>query len=263
MEWGEYGKKEGGIKLPAVLGGFVSVEEVYVPLAHFLRERKGKTPFFIGITGGVSAGKTSAGRILQGLFGELGFSVELVSTDGFLYPNQKLQALGLMERKGFPESYDLAAMHSFCLAIREKRPVRLPIYDHAIYDPMAEPRDIGTAEIFILDGLHLPLERFFGSLLDFSLYLDADEKLLWQWYLQRFLELSAKGKGEPSSYYHRFATLSEKELREKAEYFWREINLVNLKAHILPLREGADMVLQKGECHAVQNIILQGDLERV
>ncbi|MGI9392342.1 MAG: type I pantothenate kinase, partial [Parvibaculales bacterium] len=203
LEWGEYSKRGEEIKVPAALGGFVSVGEVYVPLAHFLRGYKGKTPFFIGITGGVSAGKTSAGRILQGLLGELGFSVELVSTDGFLYPNQKLQALGLMERKGFPESYDLAAMHSFCLAIREKRPVRLPIYDHALYDPTAEPRDIGTAEIFILDGLHLPLEQFFGSVLDFSLYLDADEKVLWQWYLQRFLSLSAKGRNEPRSYYHR------------------------------------------------------------
>jgi type I pantothenate kinase len=195
--------------------------------------------------------------------------VDLVTTDGFLYPNAVLEREGLMERKGFPESYDLPALLRFLSDIKAgRRPVPAPVYSHLVYDVVPNHWvEIDRPEILIVEGLNvlqpgrLPKDGkaipFVSDFFDFSVYLDADENVLRRWYVERFLALRGTAFRDPKSYFHRFAKLTDEEAVATATSIWTRINLVNLHENILPTRQRADLILTKGETHMVAQVALR------
>lgn len=237
----------------------------------FLRKGDGKMPFIIGLAGSVAAGKSTTARVLQALLARWPSHprVELVPTDGFLFPNAILEARGLMARKGFPESYDLARLLNFLADVKSgKAQVDAPLYSHLIYDVLPDQTlTVDQTDIVIVEGLNvlqpatLPRDGeaipFVSDFFDFSIYIDAAEALVEAWYVERFLRLRQTAFRDPASYFHRYSTLSESEARETALSIWRSINLVNLKENILPTRQRADLILRKGEDHAVESVSLR------
>jgi type I pantothenate kinase len=196
--------------------------------------------------------------------------VDLVTTDGFLYPNAVLERDNLLERKGFPESYDLPALLRFLYDIKAgRRPVRAPVYSHLVYDVLSHHMtEIDRPDILIVEGLNvlqtgrlLPRDGkaipFVSDFFDFSIYLDADEDVLMQWYVERFLALRETAFRDPKSYFHRYAQLSDIEASATATSIWRQINLVNLHENILPTRQRADLILTKQKNHTVQQVALR------
>ncbi|MCX7790077.1 MAG: type I pantothenate kinase [Chloroflexaceae bacterium] len=229
-----------------------------------------RVPYVIGIAGSVAVGKSSTARILQVLlcrqFGNL--KVDLVPTDGFLYPNRVLQQRGIMHRKGFPESYDRRRLLQFMADVKSGVPrLEVPVYSHLIYDIVPnETRVIDRPDILIVEGLNV-LQRggrasrapqmFVSDFFDFSIYVDADELLLQQWYVERFLRLRETAFRDPSSFFRRYAELSVEEAIATARRIWREINYVNLKQNIEPTRERADLILEKGPRHTLERVYLR------
>jgi type I pantothenate kinase len=195
--------------------------------------------------------------------------VGLITTDGFLYPNAVLDREGLMEKKGFPESYDLPGLLRFLSDIKAgRRPVRAPVYSHLIYDVIPNQWiEIDRPDILIVEGLNvlqtgrLPKDGkaipFVSDFFDFSIYLDADEDVLLQWYVNRFLTLRGTAFADPKSYFHRYARLTDKEAIETATSIWNRINLVNLQENILPTRQRADLILKKSEQHQIEEVALR------
>jgi type I pantothenate kinase len=195
--------------------------------------------------------------------------VDLVTTDGFLYPNAILEREGLMEKKGFPESYDLSTLLRFLTDVKAgRRPVRAPIYSHLIYDVMPNQWvEVDRPDILIVEGLNvlqtgrLPKDGkaipFVSDFFDFSVYLDADEDVLLGWYIDRFLTLRGTAFRDPKSYFHRYSSLDDKEATETAETIWRRINLVNLHENILPTRQRAHLILKKSASHLVEEVALR------
>ncbi|SFO37459.1 pantothenate kinase [Cohaesibacter marisflavi] len=265
------------------------VEEIYLPLSrllsyyvefakglnnatqHFLGTNEPKTPFIIGIAGSVSVGKSTTARLLQTLLSRWPASpkVDLVTTDGFLLPNAVLEAEGLMRRKGFPESYDRTALIEFLTDIKAgKRNVRAPVYSHFYYDVMStEAQIVDQPDILILEGLNvlqtsiLPTDAkdvpFVSDFFDFSVYIDADEDMLHQWYLDRFMRLRETAFRDPGSYFHRYSLIEEEDALQIAKDLWRSINLVNLRENIFPTRPRADLVLRKEDGHAITTVMLR------
>lgn len=265
------------------------VESIYLPLARLLNihiatahglgrvkdsflGRPGRRPtYVIAVTGSVAVGKSTFARVLSEVLLRLEDrpSVELVTTDGFLFPNKVLDEQGLMERKGFPESYDLRKMLDFMIALRQGAlTLRVPVYSHDSYDIVTnEFLEIRRPEILILEGLnllqvHLPAgtraPRIFASdLIDFSIYVDAEESNIRQWYLERFMLLKTTAFRNPKSYFHRYAEMGEQEARAFANDIWERINLVNLVTNVAPTRERAQVVMQKGPDHRVQEVWLR------
>jgi type I pantothenate kinase len=195
--------------------------------------------------------------------------VDLVTTDGFLYPNAVLEREGLMEKKGFPESYDLPALLHFLSDIKAgRRPVRAPVYSHLVYDVVPnESIEIDRPEILVVEGLNvlqagrLPKDGkaipFVSDFFDFSIYLDADEDVLRHWYVDRFLTLRGTAFRDPRSYFHRYSNLSDAEAVDVATSIWSRINLVNLRENILPTRQRADLILTKSQNHLVEEAALR------
>jgi type I pantothenate kinase len=196
-------------------------------------------------------------------------TVDLVTTDGFLYPNAILEREDLMEKKGFPESYDLPALLRFLSDIKAgRRPVRATVYSHLTYDVMPNRWiEIDRPDILIVEGLNV-LEAgappkggkvipYVSDFFDFSIYLDADEDLLQSWYVDRFLTLRGTAFRDPKSYFHRYATLSDAEAVATATSIWTRINLLNLRENILPTRQRADLILKKVESHLVEEVALR------
>jgi type I pantothenate kinase len=195
--------------------------------------------------------------------------VDLVTTDGFLYPNAVLAGENLMEKKGFPESYDITTLLRFLTDIKAgRRPVRAPVYSHLVYDVLPNHWvEVDRPDILIVEGLNVlqagrpPKDGkaipFVSDFFDFSIYLDADEDMLFGWYVDRFLTLRGTAFRDPKSYFHRYSQLSDDEAKEVAASIWNRINLVNLRENILPTRQRADLILKKGSSHLIDEVALR------
>jgi len=234
----------------------------------FLGSTAAKVPFVIGIAGSVAVGKSTTSRILQALLARWPNhpEVALVTTDGFLYPNAELERRGLLERKGFPESYDTAALVRFIGEIKAgAERVRAPVYSHLHYDVLPETHvEVSQPDVLIVEGLNVLQtstdgERrvFVSDFFDFSVYVDAKEEDVRRWYVQRFRRLRDTAFQDPRSYFSRFASLSDEEADAEASAIWERINGRNLVQNILPTRTRADLVLRKGPDHAVERVWLR------
>src|SRR5471030_3153462 len=237
----------------------------------FLGTEDSKMPFIIGVAGSVAVGKSTTARVLQALLARWPNvpKVDLITTDGFLFPNAVLEREQLMEKKGFPESYDLPALLRFLSDIKAgRRPVRAPIYSHLIYDVTpSQWVEVDRPDILIVEGLNvlqtgrLPKDGkaipFVSDFFDFSVYLDSDEGVLKSWYVDRFLTLRGTAFRDPKSYFHRYSKLSDDESVETASSIWTRINLVNLRENIVPTRQSADLILKKSESHLVEDVALR------
>ncbi len=294
-DWAELGKNT---QLPLTeqeltnlksLGDFLDmkeVEEVYLPVSHllslyanqtqklhsaasnFLGEKTAKTPFIIGIAGSVAVGKSTVARLLKELMSRWDGTpkVELVTTDGFLYPNSELERRGILDRKGFPESYDRKRLLKFVSDIKSGvERVTAPVYSHLSYDIVeGEFEVVTTPDVLILEGLNvlqppaIGQELALSDFFDFTIYIDANPKTIEDWYLSRFLQLWTSAFTNPRSYFHPLTKqLNQEQAIERAEGFWRNINLPNLRENIEPTRSRAKLVMQKGDEHRVQRVLLR------
>ncbi len=264
------------------------VEDIYLPLSRLLslyvaatqqlhRAQQGflggadaKTPYIIGVAGSVAVGKSTTARVLQALLERWTNvpKVDLLTTDGFLFPNSILQREGLMEKKGFPESYDLPSLLRFLSDVKAGGRARAPIYSHLVYDVMPNQWiEVDRPDILIVEGLNVlqtgrpPKDGkaipFVSDFFDFSVYLDADEDVIRSWYVDRFLTLRSTAFRDPKSYFHRYSQLSDAEACDTATSIWSRINLANLHDNILPTRQRADLILKKGESHRVVEVALR------
>ncbi|MDF2441971.1 MAG: type pantothenate kinase [Subtercola sp.] len=261
------------------------VSEVYLPLsrllnlyaaarqnlhrqtADFLGERARRTPFVIGVAGSVAVGKSTIARLLRELLARWDDTprVELVTTDGFLLPNHELNRRGIMDRKGFPESYDRRALLRFVSAVKSgAEEVRAPFYSHLSYDIVPNAQIVvRQPDILIVEGLNVlqppsPGHRLAVSdLFDFTIYVDARTTDIAHWYEERFLKLQRGAFANPSSYFHRYSSLTEDEARRTAHSIWTSINQPNLVQNVLPTKSRATLVLQKGSNHAVKRVLVR------
>jgi len=236
-----------------------------------LAENEVKVPYIIGIAGSVAVGKSTTARVLKALLARWPNTpkVDLVTTDGFLLPNADLTRLGLMERKGFPESYDTNGLLRFLTDIKAgKRNVRAPLYSHLVYDVVpGEETEVDRPDILIVEGLNvlqparMPKDGsvipFVSDFFDFSVYIDADEADLHRWYVSRFLRLRHTAFRDPLSYFRRYAEIPEDEAIEVADGLWTRINLVNLRENIVPTRRRASLILRKGASHRIEAVALR------
>ena len=261
------------------------VEDVYLPLSrllsiyasgarklhrdtsNFLGERATTTPFVIGVAGSVAVGKSTVARLLQMLMARWEDTprVELVTTDGFLYPNAELERRGILDRKGFPESYDRRALLRFVSEVKSgSAEVSAPVYSHLSYDILpGEKIVVRQPDVLIVEGLNVLQPPTAGGglavsdLFDFTVYVAARTHDSASWYQDRFLSLQRGAFSDPDSYFPRYASLTEDEAREKAKDFWERINLPNLEQNIRPTRSRATLVLRKAANHAVSTVLLR------
>jgi type I pantothenate kinase len=276
----------------ASLGDRIDLDEVatvYLPLARlldlhvsasrrlwsaqteFLGARTAKVPFVIGVAGSVAVGKSTTSRLLQALLaaGPGAPRVDLVTTDGFLLPNAVLESRGLLQRKGFPESYDRRALLRFLADVKSGRPeVSAPLYSHQAYDVLPGERQlVDSPDILVLEGLNVLQagsgadgrvpEVFLSDFFDFSVYVDATEHDIAQWYVDRFLALRRTAFQDSAAYFHRFAALSDEEAVATARGIWAAVNGPNLRRNIAPTRSRARLVLQKAADHSVRRVLLR------
>jgi len=265
------------------------IEEIYLPLSRlltlyveatqrlfraqqrFLGTVDVKMPYIIGVAGSVAVGKSTTARVLKALLARWPNTprVDLLPTDGFLFPNAVLEREGLMQKKGFPESYDLPALLRFLSDVKAgRRPVRAPVYSHLTYDVVPnEWIEIDRPDILIVEGLNVlqtgrpPRDGtaipYVSDFFDFSIYLDADEDILLSWYVERFLTLRGTAFADPKSYFHRYSNLTDEEATKTATAIWTNINLVNLHENVLPTRQRADLILKKGKSHLIDEVALR------
>ena len=293
-DWAELGNStelpltESEIQQIRGLGDFLNIKEVqdvYLPLSRllnlyvaehqklhsitsqFLGERAGRVPFIIGVAGSVAVGKSTVSRLLKELLSrwEGTPKVEMITTDGFLYPNAELERRGLMSRKGFPESYDRMALLEFIGDVKSgAKEVSAPVYSHLVYDIVeGQKQTINNPDVLIVEGLNVlqspgpgqnvALSDFF----DFKIYVDADAKNITSWFLERFDKLRSTAFTNPASYFHRYAEMPYDKALARANEIWSTINLPNLIENILPTRSRATLVLQKGDLHAVERVLLR------
>lgn len=261
------------------------VAQVYVPLSRllslyaestkrlgaetsgFLGETDTTTPFVVAVAGSVAVGKSTIARLLRELMSRWPGTprVELVTTDGFLYPNAELERRGLMGRKGFPESYDRRALVEFLTDVKSgAAEVRAPFYSHMRYDIVPDATvTVRRPDVVIVEGLNVlqpapsPHEVAVSDLFDFSIYVDADSEHITQWYVDRFLALRRAAFSNPNSFFNVLAELSDDEAVERALHFWNTINLPNLVENVLPTKHRATLVLQKAADHTVERVLLR------
>ena len=265
------------------------VTDVYLPLSRLLNLYVGATqklhaatstflggspdlriPYVIGIAGSVAVGKSTSSRVLKALLSHWPShpQVDLVTTDGFLLPQRELEARGLAQRKGFPQSYDVRRLLRFLADVKSGLPeVAAPVYSHLAYDIVpGEYQTVRQPDIVIVEGLNVlqtgsrqkkSPPMFVSDFFDFTIYVDANESDIEHWYIERFLKLRATVFQNPSSYFHRYAALTAAEAEATARRIWETINLVNLRENVLPTRERAHLVLEKGRDHAVRRVRLR------
>jgi type I pantothenate kinase len=263
------------------------VSDVYLPLSRLLNLRVAATqglhrttdtflgrplqpvPFIIGLGGSVAVGKSTTARVLQALLARWPDHprVDLVTTDGFLRPNAVLAERGIMERKGFPESYDVRRLIRFLEEVKRGEPeVRVPVYSHVVYDVVAgEEQVLREPDLVIVEGLNVLQTgagssdgtRFVSDWFDLSIYVDAAEADIERWYVERFFALRATAFNDETSFFRHFAALSDAELEAAAHGIWAAINGPNLRDNILPSRSRADVVLAKGPDHRVEQVRLR------
>jgi len=264
------------------------VVEIYLPLSRllalyvaatqglfkatqrFLGAEDGKVPYIIGVAGSVSAGKSTTARVLRALLSRWANTpkVELITTDGFLLPNATLEREGLMDKKGFPESYDHRALLRFLSDVKAgERHVVAPVYSHLLYDVVeGETVSVDRPDILIVEGVNVLTARpsrqprdipFVSDYFDFSVYLDASEAMLERWYIDRFLRLRETTFRDPNSYFRKYAALDDVEAVRVAKDIWTTINLENLRSNIAPTRPRASLILPKGADHRIEEVALR------
>jgi type I pantothenate kinase len=265
------------------------VVEIYLPLSRllnlhiaasqglhgatvaFLNANVPQAPYLIGLAGSVAVGKSTTARILRALLAHWSNhpKVELVATDGFLHPRRVLEERGLIQRKGFPESYDLRALITFLTEVKAGRTEpAVPVYSHLTYDIIpGRFQIVDHPDVLIVEGLNIlqagdrpaaPSQHLFASdFFDFTIYVDAETSHIRRWYIERFLALRTTAFQDPSSYFHRYAGLTDAEAETVAARIWQDINEPNLVENILPTRERAHLILEKGPDHSVQHVRLR------
>ncbi len=262
--------------------------EIYLPLARllnlyvaarqsrntvlnqFLDNEETPPPFIIGIAGSVAVGKSTTARILRALLARWSNhpKVELITTDGFLYPNKILNERGIMHKKGFPESYDIKRLVQFVSDVKACKPkVEAPVYSHLTYDITDEIKVVDVPDVLIIEGLnvlqsgmdypHDPHRVFISDFLDFSIYVDAETPQIKQWYLQRFLKFREGAFKKPGSYFNHYTKIDEAEAIKIAENIWDTINGENLYQNILPTKGRAQLILSKNADHTVERVLLR------
>lgn len=244
-----------------------ATQRLHEATATFIGSTAPRVPFVIGVAGSVAVGKSATSRILQALLAGWPShpQVDLVPTDGFLLSRRELESRGLMERKGFPESYDVRRLLRFMADVKSGAPeVTVPVYSHLAYDVVpGESQIVRQPDIVIVEGLNVlqtgsgRAPMFVSDFFDFSIYVDAGEADIEQWYIERFLTLRDTVFRNPSSYFHRYAGFTPDEAAETARTLWQTINLVNLRSNVLPTRDRAHLVLEKGRDHAVRRVKLR------
>jgi len=266
----------------------VEVAQIYLPLSRllnlyvaatqhlrqttdtFLGKLAQPIPYVIGIAGSVAVGKSTAARLIQALLSRWPNhpKVDLITTDGFLFPNRVLEEKGLMARKGFPESYDVRRLLQFMADLKAGKPeVPAPVYSHQLYDIVpGQVQVVRAPDIVIVEGLNVlqtsdghksPPRTFVSDFFDFSIFVDADEEHVRQWYVDRFHTFRQTVFQDAASYFHRYASLPDEEATATALQIWREINGVNLRENILPTRERAHLILEKSRDHTVHGVKLR------
>jgi len=261
------------------------VREVYLPLsrllslyasatkrlgadtADFLGEQDSTTPFVLGVAGSVAVGKSTAARLLRELMSRWPGTprVELVTTDGFLYPNAELERRGIMHRKGFPESYDRRGLVTFLTAVKSgATEVRAPVYSHMRYDIIPDAHiTVRRPDVVIVEGLNVlspppaPNDVAVSELFDFSVYVDADVDHIEKWFVNRFLALRQSAFSNPNSFFRGFSDISDEEAVSQALGFWNDINLPNLRENVEPTKHRASLVLRKAADHTVESVLLR------
>jgi type I pantothenate kinase len=248
-----------------------AAQQLYRATDTFLGSPAARVPYVIAVAGSVAGGKSTTSRILQALLARWPDhpTVDLVTTDGFLYPNRVLEARGIMHRKGFPESYDVRRLIRFLADLKSGREeVKAPVYSHLIYDIVpGQSLVVRRPDILIIEGLNVlqagqpgarPARVFVSDFFDFSIYIDAPQADLETWYLQRFRRLRETAFRDPTSFFHQYAIgMSDQEAEDFARKVWEEINAVNLRENILPTRDRARLILEKGKDHHVERVRLR------
>lgn len=255
------------VPLTSILDIFIQgYEKQQEQLKNILEKTPQKTPYVIGIAGSVAVGKSTLARLLQNILDHYykNKKVELITTDGFLYPNQILEDRKIMDRKGFPESYDMYQLITFMGDVKSgKKEIRIPKYSHDVYDIVpGEYIQIDQPDILIVEGintLQLPAgEKIYASdFFDFSFYVDAAPENIEKWYLQRFGILVDTAFQDPVNYYNRFSNIPRADAFKHARNIWQTINYRNLIENILPTRFRADMIIHKTTDHYIDQILLR------
>ncbi len=265
------------------------VEEIYLPMSRllnlyvaasqqlhavtskFLSRDDGKVPFILGVAGSVAAGKSTTARVLKALLARWPDHprVEQITTDGFLLPNAELERRQIMNRKGFPESFDTARLLNFLADVKSGvKHVEVPVYSHFHYDILLDQTTvIESPDILIVEGLNVlqPANMprggeaipFVSDFFDFSIYLDAEPDVIRDWYVARFMRLRSTAFRDPGAYFHQYANLSQDDAYARATEIWNTINLKNLEEHILPTRQRAGLILRKSADHHVESVALR------